>query len=136
VSSRRPVPWPTPEGERPPNQAERARIIARGYRDLLVRGDLTPWQRAAELELLDRTARLLGETWLFETPDPAGDRITREEFARLAGVHSGTVSGWHNPNRIPRGGPPPPRGPDGCYDRAAVIEWLRLRELTSQLDAA
>ena len=130
------VQWPTEQGQRPPTQAERARIVARGYRALAARVELSSWQRADELEALDRTARLLGETWLFEQPDTAGDRITRAEFAQLAGVHTGTVSGWHNPRRVPRGGPPPARGADGLYDRDAVIEWLRQRELASPDTAA
>lgn len=129
MRQRRPVPWPTANGQRPPTQAERRAIIARGYRELAARPGLTDEQRAVEVSRLDRAAQLLGEWWLFEQIDNGADRITRAEFARLAGVHTGTVSGWHNPRRIPRGGPPPPRGADGLYDRDAVIEWLRQREL-------
>jgi len=129
IRQRRPTSWPTQEGQRAPTQAERRAIIARGYRELAARRGLTDEDRRAELDRLDRTAQLLGEWWLFEQLDNGADRITREEFARLAGVHPGTVSGWHNPNRIPRGGPPPPRGADGLYDRDAVIEWLRQRDL-------
>ena len=123
MKQRRPVAWPVQPGEPIPTATDRARIIARGYRALALQ-----YAPGVEVEQLDRTALAVGEPWITSHLDTGEDRITRAEFALIAGVKPVTIASWHS--RGTRWGDPPTRGVDGRYSRAEVVEWLRLRDTT------
>lgn len=120
-------PWPTPPGENPPTPLDRRAIIGRGYRALALRfaehlGD----DAVAEVHKLDTAALRFGEPWVVEDIDSGAARITRAEFAALAGVRPARVSRWST--APPSWGQCPPRGADGKYDRAAVEDFLHARD--------
>ncbi|MEV1295219.1 hypothetical protein [Pseudonocardia sp. NPDC049635] len=107
--------WPIPT-DRP---IDRARTLANAALDALAAAD------PAAADRIRTQAHQYGETWLGAAPQPAaGEWLTREDVARLAGVEPQTVSLWTT--RGTRAGHLI-RHPDGYAEREVVDYLAALR---------
>lgn len=96
-------PWPNPAD----TTLDRARSIARGYRDALHQTN------PALCAVLDRAATEFGETWAIPQPDTGEEFVTRTEAGQIAHVHPDTISRWAGENLITR-------HPNGLYLRTEI----------------
>jgi hypothetical protein len=107
---------------------DRARAIAREYREALTRAD------PAQCAVLDRAAAEFGETWLTGAVQHTdSELLTLTDLAELLGEKRGTVWAWWNRGRIPR-------EPSGLFRvdavEAALVAWRVARENTNLSDVA
>jgi hypothetical protein len=101
----------------------RARAIGNALLERLARVDPAA---AAEMRA---QAHVFGETWLGAELGETSSRLTRTEFAALAGVRPQTVSTWVERQLIEQ-------GPDGLYDERDVEDFLRNRPTTRKVSTS
>jgi hypothetical protein len=124
VTTRRSL-WPAELG--PDTPWDRARVVARGYRDLAVK-----YAPPELIEATDQFAVRVGEgDWLFPTPVTyvEGEPLTAAQVAKLAGVAPPAVAMWGS-RGIRRDGKTHhlKPGASGLYDFDDTHAFLRLRD--------